>query len=181
MEKGKVEFSKRRLPMRCIHWKDIHINIKNKRISGDQVLLLFLKIMSLALIILYLQACAPPLYHVNLKYEPSENFPKSKKTELDSLITVAMFNDIRNVDDKLQLGTVTSMSGDKIPILPKKVKVPEAVTMNIREYLLRSGYKLSDNIPIWNLRGETINEEWGKILVGGNIDELEIVCEKSSQ
>lgn len=59
------------------------------------------------------------------------------------------------------------------------MKVPNAVTMNVTEYFFKSGYRLSNNVPIWDLREETINKDWGKILVGGTIDELEIVCDDS--
>jgi len=116
---------------------------------------LFSKTIFLALLLLGLQACAPALYHVTLKYEPSEKFLKSEETKPDFLLTVAMFRDIRQTNDKLQLGTVTSMNGGRIPILPKNVKVPDAVTMNVREYFLKSGYRLSNNVPIWDLREDS--------------------------
>ncbi len=131
---------------------------------------LFSKIILGTLILMFFQACAPALYNVNLKYEPSEKFLKSEKTKPGLVLTVAMFNDMRQTKDKLQLGTVTNINGDTIPILPKNAKVPDAVTKNVREYFLKSGYRVSNNIPIWDLREQTINKDWGKILVGGNID-----------
>ena len=53
------------------------------------------------------------------------------------------------------------------------------MTVNIREYLFKSAYKISNDIPVWDLKAETISKDWGEILIGGNIDDLEIVCEKS--
>jgi hypothetical protein len=97
----------------------------------------------------------------------------------DFPVTVAMFNDIRKIDDRLVLGRVTTVEGDLIPILPRYNKVTEAVTTSIREYLFKSGYKISNDIPVWDLKEETISKDWGRILIGGNIDELEIVCKKS--
>ena len=132
-----------------------------------------------ALIILSLQACSPALYHVNLKYEPTEKFMKMEQGGPDFPITVAVVNDIRKVDDKLVLGTVTTVQGDLIPILPNYNKVNEAVTTSIRDYLSKVGYKISNNIPVWDLKEETISKDWGRILIGGNIDDLEIVCKKS--
>jgi len=158
----------------------IYINIKAfQKIKDYQPSEFLLKIAFGAFILLFLQACTPALYHVNLKYEPTGKFLKLEKAGPDFLMTVTMLNDIRKVDDKLQLGKVTTMDGSVVPILPEYMKVPDAVTMNIREYLFKSGYRISNDIPIWDLREETINKGWGKILVGGNIDELEIVCEDS--
>ena len=140
----------------------------------------FTKIALAAFIILFLQACVTPEpYHANLKYEPTGTFPEIEKSGSNSLITVAMFNDIRKIDDKQQLGRVTTMGGTVVPIFPEYMKIPDAVTTSIREYLFKSGYRISNDVPIWDLREETINKGWGKILVGGNIDELEIVCDDS--
>ena len=157
----------------CLHIKP-HQKIKNYQRSY-----FFTKI-ALAFIILFLQACTTPeLYHANLKYEPTGTFRKLEKAGPDSLITVAMFNDIRQTDDKLQLGRVTTINGTVVPIFPEYMKIPDAVTTSIREYLFKSGYRISNDVPIWDLKGKSINKGWGVILVGGNIDELEIVCDDS--
>jgi hypothetical protein len=137
------------------------------------------KAILLICVLVGLTACSPAVYHVNLKYEPAGQVLKPEKSGPDFPVTVAMFNDIRKMDDRLLLGRVTTLQGDRIPILPKYNKVTEAVTTNIREYLFKSGYKISNDIPVWDLKEETIGKDWGRILIGGNIDELEIVCEKS--
>jgi hypothetical protein len=137
------------------------------------------KAILLIFVMVGVSACSPALYHVNLKYEPSEKSVKLEKGGPDFPVTVAMFNDIRKIDDRLVLGRVTTVEGDLIPILPRYNKVTEAVTTSIREYLFKSGYKISNDIPVWDLKEETIGKDWGRILIGGNIDELEIVCKKS--
>lgn len=124
-------------------------------------------------------ACSPAVYHVNLKYEAAGQIQKTERPGSDILITVATFNDIRKMDDRLLLGMVTTMEGDRIPILPRYNKATESVTTSIREYLFKSGYNVSKDMPVWDLREETISKSWGRILIGGNIDELEIVCMKS--
>jgi hypothetical protein len=126
-----------------------------------------------------ISACSPAVYHVNLKYEPSGQILKVENAGQDISVTVATFNDIRKVDDTLVLGRVTTLEGDRIPILPRYKKVTEAVTTSVREYLFKSGYKVSNDMPGWNLKEDTIGKNWGIIVIGGNIDELEIVCEKS--
>ena len=155
----------------------IPTNLEKKRVSYFSGIIS--KAILLICVMVGLTACSPAIYHVNLKYEPSEKFVKLEKAGPDFPITVAMFNDIRKVDDRLLLGRVTTLQGDRIPILPKYNKVTEAVTINIREYLFKSGYKISNDIPVWDLKEETISKDWGRILIGGNIDELEIVCKKS--
>ena len=152
-------------------------NLEKKMVS--YVLGIISKAILLIFVMVGVSACSPALYHVNLKYEPSEKFVKLEKAGPDFPVTVVMFNDIRKVDDRLLLGRVTTPGGDRIPILPKYNKVTEAVTINIREYLFKSGYKISNDIPVWDLKEETISKDWGRILIGGNIDDLEIVCEKS--
>jgi hypothetical protein len=138
---------------------------------------------SQAILLIYvlvgLSACAPAVYHVNLKYDASGKFLKQGKAGPDFPVTVAMFNDIRKTDDKMLLGRVMTLDGDRIPIFPKYSKVTEAVTTSIRGYLFKSGYKVSNEIPVWDLKEGIISKDWGKILIGGNIDDLEIVCEKS--
>jgi hypothetical protein len=152
-------------------------NLEKKRvghISGiitPAILLIF--------ILAGLTACSPAVYQINLKYEPSGQILKPEKSGSDFPITVAMFNDIRKVDDTLVLGRVTTLNGDRIPILPRYKKATEAVTTSIREYLFKSGYNVSKDMPGWDLKEETIGKDRGRILIGGNIDELEIVCEKS--
>jgi hypothetical protein len=126
-----------------------------------------------------LTACSPAVYHVDLKYEPAGQILKPEKSGPDIPITVAMFNDIRKVDDTLVLGRVTTLEGGRIPILPRYNKATEAVTTSVREYLFKSGYNVSKAMPVWDLKEETIGKDWGIILIGGNIDDLEIVCEKS--
>ena len=137
------------------------------------------KTILLIFVMVGVSACSPAVYHVNLKYEPAGQILKPEKSGLDFPVTVAIFNDIRKMDDRLLLGRVTTLNGDLIPILPRYNKATEAVTTSIREYLFKSGYNVSKDMPVWDLKEETVGKDWGRILIGGNIDDLEIVCEKS--
>lgn len=130
--------------------------------------------------LLFLQACTPPsVYHAHLKYEPTGASRMMEKVGPDFLMTVALFNDIRITDNKSQLGSVTTMNGSIVSIFPEYMKVSESIAMNTREFLFLTGYRISNDVPIWDLSEQTINKSWGKILVGGNIDQLEITCEES--
>ena len=152
-------------------------NLEKKRVSYISAIIS--KAILLIFILVGLTACSPAVYHVNLKYEPAGQILKPEKSGPDFPVTVAMFNDIRKMDDRLLLGRVTTLQGDRIPILPRYNKATEAVTTSIREYLFKSGYNVSKDMPVWDLKEEIISKDWGRILIGGNIDELEIVCEKS--
>jgi hypothetical protein len=156
-----------------------HKRTNIERDKGGRIAGIISKAMLLICVMVGASACSPAVYHVNLKYEPTGQVTMPEKTIPDIPVTVAVFNDIRKVDDTLVLGRVTTLEGDRIPILPRYKKVTEAVTASIREYLFKAGYKVSNEMPRWNLKEETIDQDWGRILIGGNIDDLEIICEKS--
>ncbi|HUH66660.1 MAG TPA: hypothetical protein VLZ07_09505 [Syntrophales bacterium] len=159
----------------CFHNKHVPWRKERKtRLPGFTVR----AILPICLLIL-LCGCAPALYHVDLKYEPSGTSIQPEKELQDFLVTVATFNDVRKVDDSLYMGKVKTLEGGTVPIAPRRNKVPQEVTATIRDYLLKAGYKLTKDIYSWDLREETIKRDWGRILVGGNIDDLEIVCEES--
>jgi hypothetical protein len=124
-----------------------------------------------------INACAPVAYQINLKALPSGKVVR--QSHPGAKITVAVFNDIRQTDDRLLFGKVSATGGNVIPILPRYGRVPEAVTNSIRDFLSRAGYQLSGEKPVWNLSEKTINPGWGRLLIGGNIDTLEIMGEDS--
>ena len=134
-----------------------------QRIRNCQISDAFSRIVFCAFILLSLQACtSPAFYKANLKYEPTGTFHQSAKAGPDTLITVAMFNDIRQTDDKLRLGRVKTIGGTVVPIFPGDMKVFDAVTLSIREVPFLSGYKVSTDVPIWNLREKSINKGLGE-------------------
>jgi hypothetical protein len=130
--------------------------------------------------LLSLEACAPPLYHVDLRYRPTGKLcqPASEKMG-HYAVTVAGLNDVRKTEDKPLIGKVMNGSGGGIPILPEHTNVADSVSSNIRECLTRLGYGVATESPSWNLKEDTVHQGWGDMLVGGNIDELEAACEDS--
>jgi hypothetical protein len=91
---------------------------------------------------------------------------------------MAEFIDTRQVDDKKIIGQVTERDGTKVPVFPKYVVPTKAVANGIKEYLKKAGYKIADKLVQWDLKEETIPKGAGKVLIGGNIEELEITCER---
>ncbi|MBW2558367.1 MAG: hypothetical protein JRD69_06000 [Deltaproteobacteria bacterium] len=132
-----------------------------------------------ALSLVFLFSCAPVnLYTINMAYTPSETAAAGADDTGNVKVTVARFIDSRSIEDKMIIGRVVSSDGGTIPVLPKYLKPVDAVTSGIRECLSTAGYSLSPEIPVWDLRSDSIGKGWGTLLIGGTIDKLEIVCHK---
>ncbi|MBU2055136.1 MAG: hypothetical protein KKC25_09185 [Proteobacteria bacterium] len=120
--------------------------------------------------------CTPKLYSIDMRYQPTKVVVPSPDDGRKYSLTVASFLDRRKIDDPLLIGRVIKSDKSSIPILPKYVKATDAVATALRELLFKSGYAVSPYKPAWDLREETILPEWGTILVGGTIDELDVTC-----
>jgi hypothetical protein len=106
--------------------------------------------------------------------------PAYLKADITSsaVISIAEFTDKRQMDDQLVIGRVVEKDGMNNLVFPKNVTATKAVSKGIKEYLRKAGYKVSDKIVQWNLKEETMPKEDFKIIIGGNIDELEISCRR---
>jgi hypothetical protein len=45
--------------------------------------------------------------------------------------------------------------------------------------MFKAGYTVSPDRPAWDLSEDAIRSEWGTLLVGGTIDELDVTCVES--
>jgi hypothetical protein len=134
-----------------------------------------------AALVLLVSACAGvSLYSVDLRYDTSHIIHKVDQTAHKFFITVARFNDARPTKDKTLIGHVITSDGRRTPVLPKFVTPEDAVTRGFKDYLNRSGYNVSGLTPVWDLREDAINPEWGKVVIGGTIDDLDIECIKTT-
>jgi hypothetical protein len=120
--------------------------------------------------------CAPNLYSVDMRYKPTKAIPLAVTDGRKFSLTVATFIDHRKMDDTLLIGRVVKSDGSSIPILPKYVKAQDAVASALRELLIQSGYGVSPEKTVWDLQENTIRPDWGAILVGGAIEELDVTC-----
>ncbi len=126
-----------------------------------------------------LSACAQVSpYAIDINYKPGDTTPVANKDVWKLVLTVAKFNDLRQVEDKMLIGRVIKSDGTEIPIYPKFRIPSDAVTYAVKEYLTKAGNRLSTDSPAWDLKNDTIKKDWGNIVIGGNIDEFEIVCNK---
>ena len=123
-----------------------------------------------------LSGCAPKIYNVNMRYEPTKVIPPAATDAKKYSFTVASFTDQRKMEDTLLIGRVIKSNGTPIPILPRYIKPTDAVAAALRDVFVQSGYTVAPSRPAWDLNEATIRPEWGKILVGGTIDTLDVTC-----
>jgi hypothetical protein len=128
------------------------------------------------LLIVSAMGCAPELYNVNMRYQPTKAITPAVTDGRKFSLTVASFIDRRKMEDTLLIGRVVHSDGSSIPILPSYVKAADAVAAALRELLIQSGYGVSPEKAVWDLQENTIRPEWGTILVGGAIEELDVTC-----
>jgi hypothetical protein len=152
------------------------------RLSVLKNKLLCIAVLGLPVYCLGIIGCASRLHSVNLNYDAvGANIPVYLKNDdkgLNSLITIAEFVDTRKVDDPMVIGRVVEKNGMKTLVLPKYTKPTQAVATGIKRYLIKAGYKITGDAGQWDLKEETIPKDNSKLIIGGNIEELELTCRK---
>ena len=122
----------------------------------------------------------PSLYSVHMRYDVTQalipEYLKADENARNALIVVAEFTDTRQVDDKKIIGRVRERDDSKVPIFPKDVMPTQAVADGIKEYLQKAGYKVADKIVQWDLKEASIPNENGKVIIGGSIEKVQIIC-----
>ncbi len=136
----------------------------------------FMQIAACLALLILASGCAQKIYNVDMRYQATKVIPPAVTDGRKYSLTVAAFVDQRKMEDTLLLGRVTKSDGSTIPILPKYVKPADAVAAALRGLLFTSGYAVSPDKPAWDLNEGTIRPEWGTILIGGTIDELDVGC-----
>lgn len=132
-------------------------------------------------ILIFTGCAAPNLYSVNMYYDETQaKIPEYLKADKASnaIISIAEFTDTREMDDRLVIGRVVEKDGMKTLVFPKNIKATKAVSNGIKEYLRKAGYKVPNKIEQWDLKEQNIPQGIANILIGGNIDELEITCRR---
>ncbi|MFO7569790.1 MAG: hypothetical protein R6W75_08310 [Smithellaceae bacterium] len=125
---------------------------------------------------------ATNIYTVDMNYDaayaviPSYVIPNNRA--LQSLLTVAEFTDTRKQDDPLIVGRVIEKNKTRTLVLPKHARPTQAVSQGIRHYLRKAGYNVTGVAAPWDLTEENMPEGSGRILIGGNLTDLEINCER---
>jgi hypothetical protein len=152
------------------------VSTATNRVRGEDAGRWTIRIAVCLCLLFLLSGCAPKLYNVNMRYEPTKVIPAAVTDGRKYSLTVASFTDLRKIDDPLMIGRVIKSDGTPIPILPRYVKPTDAVAAALREVLSKSGYTVAADRPAWDLDENSLRTEWGKILVGGTIDTLDVTC-----
>lgn len=128
----------------------------------------------------FLGCAGPSLYSVNMYYDAEQAaIPGYLKADISgTVISMAEFTDTRQMDDRLVIGRVVEKDGANKLVMPKNIKATKAISNGIKEYLRKAGYRVADKIEQWDLKEETIPKGDSKVLIGGNIDDLEISCRR---
>lgn len=144
--------------------------------------LLCIAVLGLLVYGLGITGCTTNLYSVNMNYDAGKaNIPayfKAGAKERNVAITIAEFIDIRKGDEPMVIGRVVEKDGMKTLILPKYTKPTQAITSGVKRYLAKAGYTVSVGAGQWDLKEGTIPKVDSKLIIGGNIDELELTCRK---
>jgi len=153
--------------------------LKQRRFFNTGFRMSFAKIIVPAVAVALLLSCAPVnLYNIDIQYIPSTD---KEAAEAGSVpLTVTMFNDQREREDKLLIGRVIMQDDRTVPVLPRHMEAAPAVTRALTSYLTRSGYTVSSRHPGWDLREETIDPSWKGLILGGTIKDLFIECDRST-
>ncbi|KQC08556.1 MAG: hypothetical protein APR62_04520 [Smithella sp. SDB] len=149
--------------------------MKNRKLHYAWKLGLFVSIF------IFMGCVSHTLYSVNIYYDADQAaIPEYLKADKNSnaIISVAEFNDVRKLDDRLVIGRVTETDGSKVLLLPKSVKATKAIANGIKEYLRKAGYKIPNKIEQWDLKEQNIPQGIANIIVGGNVEELDVSCIK---
>ncbi len=126
-------------------------------------------------------ACTPVTrYAVSMTTEPVRNVTPAGDQIKGIPITIAVFNDIRTLADKNVVGAVIKTGGEKLPIFVINTTPAEAVSSGVKSYMSRAGYTLLNSSPAWDTKPAGISKNWGRIVIGGNIESFEITCEKAN-
>ena len=132
---------------------------------------------SLFIIIAGIAACAEVSnYAININYIPQKGFTRNNSAQGKFAITIAAFNDTRIVDDKTIIGKKVKSRNDKILALATAENSSRDISSAFRYFLLKAGYSVDEVMPEWDLRDSSISSAWGKLVIGGSIDELEVIC-----
>jgi hypothetical protein len=125
--------------------------------------------------LLFLFSCSPiNQYSVDMRYTPG--FVPDPVAPQGAAVKLAGFNDLRKTDEPLVIGRVERFDGTRARVFPKYKAASDAVTDGVRAYLAKSGTPVPAEIEKWDLQESTIKKADRGIMIGGSLDELEVVC-----
>lgn len=129
----------------------------------------------------FIGSCASvTLFSVDIQYKPSKpSASQEPGTGERKVLIVSSFIDARRGDDTLIIGAVVKNDGHRTPVVPKYARPADAVTVMVKDYLSRSGYGVVPAVHVANGKPDAATKKPANIMVGGEINELEVLCHDS--
>lgn len=139
-----------------------------------------LPVIFLLLLLAVLAGCSRTSpYIIDIRYESTKTPVPADVAMKNRIMAVANFNDVRKIDDTKKVGYVLKPDGKQVLVFPDKVIAADAVTVGVRDFFYRSGYTVAGPHPAWDLKEATIGDGWGDVVIGGDINKLQVVCDDS--
>jgi len=113
----------------------------------------------------YMVSCASTSnYPITLSYQPLKQYEKTGGVT----VAVALLSDKRQVADKRIIGKTENGT----PFISLLGEPAEAVSKGFASYLENRGYKVSRTNDVWDGNLQSLNPNWGAIVVGGTLDDI---------
>ena len=116
-------------------------------------------------------------YRLNVQYVQQKAPLAADISMQQYVITAAQFNDERSVLDKSVIGKRVQADSSELKAVASQTALPtELVGIAIKAAFQKNDYTVYGRTPDWDGTERTIQKEWGNLVVGGFIEELEVVC-----
>jgi hypothetical protein len=114
-------------------------------------------------------------YRLDVRYMP-QTAPQTADASMQQYtITAAQFNDERSVLDKSIIGKRVQADGSELKAVSQTMPATESVGIAIKDAFFKNGYTVFGGTPDWDGTERTIQKGWGSLVVGGFIEELDVV------
>ena len=114
-------------------------------------------------------------YRLNVQYVPQKASLTADVGLQQYIITAAQFNDERSVLDKSVIGKRVHADSSELKAVSQTMPPTEVVGIAIKEAFQKNGYTVFGGTPSWDGAEHTIQKGWGSLVVGGFIEELDVV------
>ena len=115
-------------------------------------------------------------YRLNVQYVP-QKAPLAADSSLQQYrIAAAQFNDERTVLDKSVIGKRVHADSSELKAVSQTMPPTELVGIAIKAAFQKNDYTVYGGTPDWDGTERTIQKSWGDLVVGGFIEELDVVC-----
>jgi hypothetical protein len=115
-------------------------------------------------------------YRLDVRYMP-QTAPQTADSSMQQYtITAAQFNDERSgLVDKSAIGKRVQADLSELKAVSQTLPPTEAVGVAIKDAFFKNGYTVFGGTPDWDGTERTIQKGWGSLVVGGFIEELDVV------